>query len=273
MTLLHTPPEPIAVVGTACRFPGSANSPSKLWEILKSPQDLSRKPPKERFPTEAFYHPDNSHHGTSNVQDFKSYFLEEDVSLFDAKFFNISPVEAECMDPQQRLLLETVYDSLCAAGPSSSIDALKGSSTAVFVGMMTDDWFATQTRDWHALSPYKVPGMARSITANRISYFFDWHGSSVCVDTACSSSLVAVHQAVQELRSGTSRTAIAAGVNLILSPGMIFVIFPTDLSDRIFQVCISARVSLECCLQPARAKCGTRMPTDMPAEKVSHRWC
>jgi acyl transferase domain-containing protein len=38
------------------------------------------------------------------------------------------------------------------------------------------------------------------------------------LDTACSSSLVAVHLAVQQLRSGESKMAVAAGANMILSP-------------------------------------------------------
>jgi acyl transferase domain-containing protein len=65
---------------------------------------------------------------------------------------------------------------------------------------------------------YTATGIGRSILSNRISYFFDWHGPSITLDTACSSSLVAVHLAVQSLRSGESRVALACGSNLLLGP-------------------------------------------------------
>ena len=107
-------PEPIAVVGTGCRFPGGAITPSKLWDLLKAPQDLAREIPDDRFNVDRYYHQDNMHHGTSNVR--HSYLLEQNIKHFDANFFGVKPVEALAMDPQQRLLLETVYESLESAG-------------------------------------------------------------------------------------------------------------------------------------------------------------
>lgn len=120
------------------------------------------------------------------------------------------------MDPQQKMMLEVVYEAIEAAG--YSIDALRGSNTGVFVGQMTDDYREVLLRDVQALPRYAGTGVSRAILANRLSYYFDWHGPSMNVDTACSSSLVALHQAVQALRSGVSTVAIAAGSNIILGP-------------------------------------------------------
>jgi hybrid polyketide synthase/nonribosomal peptide synthetase ACE1 len=128
-----TYPEPIAIVGSGYRFPGGANSPSSLWELLKSAPDLRREIPADRFSTAGFYHPDGQRHGTTNVR--HSYFLDEDIRLFDAGFFNINAHEAESMDPQQRILLETVYEALEAGG--HSLDKLRGSDTSVYVGTMS----------------------------------------------------------------------------------------------------------------------------------------
>ena len=206
--------EPIAIIGSGCRFPGGSNCPSKLWELLREPRDVLSEIPSVRFSAEGFYHPDGLHHGSSNVR--HAYILSEDPRQFDARFFGIKEVEANATDPQQRILLETVYEGIEAAG--LPMDSLRGSDTAVFVGLMCGDYEAMLLRDLDTVPTHHATGVARSIMANRISYFFDWHGPSMTIDTACSSSLVAIHQAVQSLRSGESRLAVAAGSNLILGP-------------------------------------------------------
>lgn len=204
--------EPIAIIGSGCRFPGDASSPSKLWALLREPRDVLKEIPIERFNTKGFYNPDGQYHGSTNVRE--SYLLNEDFRLFDAQFFNIKPVEAHAIDPQQRLLLETVYESLESAG--QSINRLRGSNTAVYVGVMAEEYGDILSRDIDHLPTYFPTATARSIMSNRISYVFDWHGPCMTIDTACSSSLVAVHQAVQALRNGDAPMAVAAGSNLCM---------------------------------------------------------
>lgn len=207
--------EPIAIVGSGCRFPGGASSPSALWKLLKTPLDVAQDITQDRFDTTGFYHPDGSHHGTTNVR--QSYLLQEDVRVFDAAFFNISPNEADSIDPQQRLLLETVYEAMESGG--HTIETLRGSDTAVYVGTMGVDYNDTLLRDIDTIPTYFATGTNRAIISNRVSYFFDWHGPSMTIDTACSSSLIAVHQGMQALRTGESRVVMACGTQVILGPG------------------------------------------------------
>ncbi|KAJ5178976.1 hypothetical protein N7492_002186 [Penicillium capsulatum] len=188
--------EPIAIIGTACRFAGSSSTPSKLWELLENPRDVASQPPADRFNINAFYDPEGSNPSTTNARE--GYFLSDNVRAFDAPFFNISATEALALDPQQRILLEVMYESLETAG---QLDMLRGSSTGIYCG-------------------YGSVGVARNNLANRISYFFDWQGPSMSIDTACSASMVALHEAVTALSRGDCSLVAAPGANLMLSPQM-----------------------------------------------------
>ncbi|KAM0331382.1 hypothetical protein ACHAQA_003055 [Verticillium albo-atrum] len=207
--------EPIAIIGTACRLPGSASSPSKLWELLKSPKDVIGPVAAERLNLSNFYSSNGENHGRTDVKQ-QPYLLDEDVRLFDAAFFRINPKEAEGLDPQHRILLETVYEAFEAAG--LTLSAIEGSKTSVHVGVMTDDYYTIQARDPDTMGSHAATGLSRCILSNRVSYAFDLRGPSMTVDTACSSSLVALHLAVQSLRKGEASTAVVGGTSLLLDP-------------------------------------------------------
>ncbi|KAH7043971.1 hybrid PKS-NRPS, partial [Macrophomina phaseolina] len=217
ITTMAATKEPIAIIGSGCRFPGGSSSPSKLWDLLRNPRDVLREFPEDRLRLPNFYNKNGEHHGSTDVKN-AGYLLAEDIRVFDAPFFNINPLEADGMDPAQRILLETVYEALEAAG--YTIEQMQGTLTSVYVGLMTADWWDLQMRDTETIATYAATGTARSIISNRISYFFDLKGASMTIDTACSSSLVALHQAVQSLRNGESTTAIVAGANVLLDPAM-----------------------------------------------------
>ncbi|KAL6228753.1 hypothetical protein BDW75DRAFT_226316 [Aspergillus navahoensis] len=73
--------EPIAVIGSGCRFSGGSDTPSKLWSLIRTPHDLSKKPPASRFNIDPFYHPVGTHHGTTNAtKSFCSRTLIEPTS-------------------------------------------------------------------------------------------------------------------------------------------------------------------------------------------------
>ncbi|PSN60130.1 hypothetical protein BS50DRAFT_536013 [Corynespora cassiicola Philippines] len=203
--------EPIAIVGSACRFPGGASSVSRLWDILRNPKDILDDSSLE-FRSQA---------GVFNNDDDRtnrSYLLQEDFRRFDASFFKINKKEADAMDPQNRILLETVFEAIESAG--LPLERAKGSLTSVHVGVMTADHSDIQMRDPETLQTYAAIGLARSMLANRVSYFFDFKGPSETIDTACSSSLVALHHAVQSIQTGDAHQAIVAGSALFLDSAM-----------------------------------------------------
>lgn len=210
--------EPIAIVGMACRFPGGANSIEEFWQLLEQGRDGIADVPSDRWNMAEFYDPDPDAPGKINTR--KGGFLDTDISLFDAGFFNISPKEAELMDPQQRLLLEVTCEALVHAGIKT--DDLNSAHAGVYIGISTNDYMTLQTQYQRKedITAYVGTGNHPSVAAGRISYFLGVHGPAISIDTACSSSLVAVHLACQGLKFGEVNCAIVGGVNLILAPDM-----------------------------------------------------
>jgi acyl transferase domain-containing protein len=95
---------------------------------------------------------------------------------------------------------------------------LRDSAAGVFYGIAANDYGRLVFSDPGGVDVYAPSGTAFSVAAGRVSYALGLRGPSLAVDTACSASLVAVHLAVQSLRSGESRVALAGGVSLMLLP-------------------------------------------------------
>src|ERR1700761_3043312 len=209
--------EPIAVVGMGCRFPGGVDNPVQYWRLLHDGVSGVVRVPADRWDADAFYSEDHTEPGTicSREGGFLTAWQPDE---FDAEFFGISPREAAAMDPQQRLLQEVAWEALENAGITAS--AIRSTQTAVFVGLTTYDYSLILARNLSTeeIDPHVPFGNAPNFAAGRLSYFLGVHGPAVVIDTACSSSLVAVHLACQSLRRRESDQALAAGVNLMLTP-------------------------------------------------------
>ncbi|GJC80767.1 highly reducing polyketide synthase azaB [Colletotrichum liriopes] len=80
--------EPIAIIGMSCKFSGHATTPEKLWELVANGRDGWSSIPSSRFNKDAFYDEDHAKIGMSNV--VGGHFIQDDVSKFDASFFNFT---------------------------------------------------------------------------------------------------------------------------------------------------------------------------------------
>lgn len=213
--LLSGPPEPLAIIGMGCHFPGGSVDVHHFWQLLAGGQDAVCEVPFQRWDVSAFF--DASPDAPGRMYTRYGAFLDG-IDRFDAGFFEISPREAAQIDPQQRLLLEVAWQALEDAGIPP--DSLRGSRSGVFIGACAHDYEQLQSRAARieSIDAHTLLGDLISVLSGRLSYTLGLKGPSMTVDTACSSSLVALHLASQALRQRQCDLALVGGVNLILSP-------------------------------------------------------
>jgi acyl transferase domain-containing protein/acyl carrier protein len=181
----------IAVVSIACKFPDASN-PEEFFDNLLNGVDSIKK--SSRWQKEYY----------------GGFLDEETLTNFDNNFFNISIAEANKLDPQEKILLQTTLELL----DRGVVDYKKENSIGVYIGVSSSDNLRLELdKD---LSPYTLTSNLMSTLSGRVSYYFDFKAPAMSLDTACSSSLVAIHQAVNAIRNGDCKMAIAGGVNVIL---------------------------------------------------------
>lgn len=211
----------IAVIGMGCRMPGGANTPDQFWDtVLSQKIDTVIPIPSSR---KAW---DMNKYYDSETKPGKYYvktgaFLEDSVVRnFDSSFFMISSRESDSLDPQQRILLEVTWEALENAGIAPS--SLAGSNTGVYIGIHWDDYSAERyyIPPPSSINAYSTLSNLRSLSAGRISYFFDLHGPSMQIDTACSSGLVSLVSACRALQHHEINLGIVGGISLLLTPHM-----------------------------------------------------
>ncbi|MDS1270127.1 beta-ketoacyl synthase N-terminal-like domain-containing protein [Lipingzhangella sp. LS1_29] len=195
-------PDPIAVIGMACRLPG-ADTPAAFWDLLRDGRTAVGPVPPERT--------------TNDTQPLMHVggFLDN-VDQFDAEYFGFTTREAHRSDPRLRLLLMTVQEAIDDAGLAAR--DLAGPRSGVWVAESHSDY-------WDLATPVLKPNMytlsgggLKSFLSGRVSHCFDLQGPSITLDTSCSASLTAVHTACRALRNGEVDAALAAGTHLILNP-------------------------------------------------------
>ena len=205
--------EPIAIIGMAGRFPGAADVDAFWANLCGGVESIRHFSVDELDPSvPASVHGDPAYVRARGVLD--------DVELFDAAFFGISPLEAQLMDPQHRHFLEVSWQALEHSG---YVPERVPGPVGVFGGMYNATYY--QRHLVHRpdvtsrLSDLAVMlGNEKDYVTSRVAHRLGLDGPAVAVHTACSTSLVATAMAMDSLRNGGCDVALAGGVAITCPP-------------------------------------------------------
>lgn len=206
----------IAIVGMAGRFPG-ARDVDEYWQNLRGGVESIRALTDEELLAAGV-----SPSTLSDPDYVKAAGVLDDVPMFDAAFFGVSPKDAGIMDPQHRHFLECAVTALEHAGHAPRrFDGAIG----VFAGCGMNAYFLNNVLTNPELVRsvgfflLRHTGNDRDFLPTMVSYKLDLRGPSLAVQTACSTSLVAIHTACQSLLAGECDMALAGGSTILVPHG------------------------------------------------------
>ncbi|WP_420238504.1 type I polyketide synthase [Telmatobacter bradus] len=219
----------IAIVGMSGRFPG-ARDLDAFWRNLRDGREAIRDLSDEELlasgvSREELAHPDYVRRAA----------ILDDVPLFDAAFFGMSPRDAAIMDPQHRHFLECCWQAFEDAGHvpqnfagSIGVFAGSGMNTYLIHNLLAN----RKLRESAGLFQLKQTGNDKDVLTTRASYQFDLRGPSINVQTACSTSLVAAHLACQSLLNYECDMALAGGVTIEIPHGQGYIYREGEILSR-----------------------------------------
>ncbi len=197
--------EDIAIVGIAGEFPEVVNV-SEFEKILSNGICAIRVIPKDRWDWKRYYSQDKRNKNSSYCR--HGGFMKN-AAGFDNAFFKITPFEAIKIDPQERKFLQVAYHALEDGGYFTTLDKRVG----VFVAAMCNHYQNFDNADLPIISN------SPASIANRLSFFMNFNGPSVCVDSMCSGSLTALNLAINSIALGECSSAVVGGVNIMPRAG------------------------------------------------------
>jgi len=202
----------IAVIGIACRFPGTSNH-AEFWQNLRNGKESI-----SFFSASELLAAGLNLELISQSNYIRAKGICKDADQFDPDFFKISRRQAEILDPQHRLLLQSIWHALEDAG---YIDEKVAGKIGVFVGSSTNQYYVKNLVGNRELlnlvgEEQLYVNNANDFLANRVSYLLNLTGPSNTIQTSCSTSLVAIAQACENLLDYQCDLAAAGGVSLSL---------------------------------------------------------
>jgi len=249
---IDSAPEPAAIVGMACVFPGAPDKET-FWRNIVGKVDSVTDAPED-WCADLFLDPESE--ANDRIYTSRGGFLH-DLARFDPLRHGVAPNTVDGGEPDQFLALEQAANALDDAAfdtrpvPGDRVAVIlgrgtyinRGFTTVVQHGIMVDRTLAIlrqlhpETSDADiaelkaalkaSLPPFDAdtaPALVPNLVTGRITNRLNFRGTNYIVDAACASSLIAVERGLTDLQAGRCDMAIVGGIHAS-TPAPIYQIF------------------------------------------------